>query len=95
MAPAAMADSSESPGTYSMTRNTRPSSVSPKSVISTMLSWFTRFTARASRRKRSRWMVSRARSRRSVFTATSRSMSTCRARYTVDMPPLPSREIRR
>src|SRR5690242_13679389 len=61
----------------------------------TTCGWFRRATARASRRKRSIWSSSPRMSACSSLMATQRSSVSSNARYTVDMPPEPTRSSSR
>jgi hypothetical protein len=72
--------SSGSPASSSITMNAVPSPVSPSSKMSMTFGWAIFFALLASRRKRSRTSLSRARAGLRIFTAHGRSTSAWRAR---------------
>ncbi len=80
---------SDWPSRCSITKKTRPSASSPKSVTSQMYALPTFEAARASWRNHCNVSASRATSGRSSLSATFFSRSTCSDRYTLPMPPSP------
>jgi hypothetical protein len=74
----------------SIAKNTRPSGVAPKSLMSITFSWRIRDAAFASCMKRSTRSDLRANSPCRIFRATCFSSRLCVARYTAPMPPSPS-----
>ncbi len=66
------------------------SGISPKSKTVTVCGEESRLIARASRTKRALAIASTARSLRRILMATSRPITSCRARYTVPIDPAPS-----
>jgi hypothetical protein len=63
----------------------------PTSMISTMLGWRTALMTRASLMKRRTSTLSSASDRRSTLMAAFQPITVCSARYTVPIPPSPSR----
>ena len=73
-------ESSGSPSSSSITMNDVPSPVSPSSKMSMTFGWASFFALLASRRKRSRTILSRASAGLRIFTAQGRSIRVWRAR---------------
>ncbi len=80
------------PSTYSITKKWCPLA-SPTSMPVMMFSWLSFATARASRRKRSTNTRSLEYRDERILIATTRSIETCLALYTVPIAPWPMREI--